>query len=173
MGWLLERTRSANSITVLTDTMTFPGKDGRRMKLWEKGADIGIQNSSWNGRRLDLQILAEPMTSSQTCLGCPALSSDYDAWWDRSANGERSSNAARAWKKGTAIEISSSFKYRRCLSQNRQGGRRKFCFGSNGRYPNMGKLEYSLSRMRRNLTEETGYVLPKNKCEPRIARIHE
>ena len=50
-----------------------------------------------------------------------------------------------AVKRGIAIEISSSFKLPKMpfLKIAKAAGA-KFTFGSNGRYPNMGKLEYSL-----------------------------
>ena len=51
-----------------------------------------------------------------------------------------------ALKYGIAIEISSSYKLPRLafLKQAKAAGV-KFSFGSNGRYPNMGKLDYSIA----------------------------
>jgi histidinol phosphatase-like PHP family hydrolase len=44
-----------------------------------------------------------------------------------------------------AIEISSSYKLpKRYFLEIAKAAGVKFCFGSNGRYPNMGKLDYSL-----------------------------
>ena len=52
-----------------------------------------------------------------------------------------------AVKHGIAIEISSGFKLRkrRFLEQAKAAGL-KFAFGSNGRYPKMGLLDYCLQR---------------------------
>jgi hypothetical protein len=129
---------------VLTDTMTFPGKDGRRMKLWEKEADIG-EPKEFMDRFVDwhLKILSEPIDILANVSWLPApLSSDYDAWWTEARMAKVIETAV---KKGIAIEISSSFKLPKMpfLKMARAAGA-KFCFGSNGRYPNMGKLEYSI-----------------------------
>jgi len=129
---------------VLTDTMTFPGKDGRRMKLWEKEADIG-DPKEFMDRFVDwhLKILSEPIDILANVSWLPApLSSDYDAWWTEPRMAKVIETAV---KKRIAIEISSSFKLPKMpfLKMAKAAGA-KFCFGSNGRYPNMGKLEYSI-----------------------------
>lgn len=130
---------------VLTDTMTFPGKDGRRMKLWEKDADIG-EPKDFMDRFVDwhIEILScgrVDILANVSWLPAP-LSSDYDAWWTEP---RMRKVIDAAIKKNIAIEISSSFKLPKMpfLRMAKDAGI-KFSFGSNGRYPNMGKLDYSI-----------------------------
>ena len=68
---------------VLTDTMTFPGPDGRRMKLWEKGADYGTPELFMD-RYVDwhVQILEEPIDILVNVSWLPgAMAAEYDTWW--------------------------------------------------------------------------------------------
>ncbi len=130
---------------VLTDTMTFPGKDGRRMKLWEKDSDIGEPNDFMD-RFVDwhIEILScgrVDILANVSWLPTP-LSSDYDAWWTEP---RMRKVIDAALKKNIAIEISSSFKLPRMpfLRMAKAAGI-KFSFGSNGRYPNMGRLDHSI-----------------------------
>lgn len=130
---------------VLTDTMTFPGKDGRRMKLWEKDSDIG-EPKDFMDRYVDwhLDILScgrVDILANVSWLPAP-LSADYDAWWTEP---RMRKVIDAALKKNIAIEISSSFKLPKMpfLRMAKDAGI-KFSFGSNGRYPNMGKLDHSI-----------------------------
>ena len=135
---------------VLMDAMTFPGRDGRRVKLWEKDAPerVGLTDPrafmdrfvAWH---VDL-IETQPIDIFGNFSWLPApLAPDYDALWTP----ERMKRvAAAAARHGVAIEISSSYQLPRLpfLRVCREAGL-KFSFGSNGRYPNMGKLDYSLA----------------------------
>lgn len=130
---------------VITDTMTFPGKDGRRMKLWEDTADYGTPEQFMD-RYVDwhVQIIeTEPIDILVNVSWLPgSMAAEYDTWWtDR--------RIARvietALKQRVAIEIGSSFKLpgMRFLEAAKSAGL-KFCFGSNGRYPKMGLLDWSV-----------------------------
>jgi histidinol phosphatase-like PHP family hydrolase len=131
---------------VLTDTMTFPGKDGRRMKLWEKDSDIG-EPKDFMDRFVDwhIEILScgrVDILANVSWLPAP-LSSDYDAWWTEP---RMRKVIDCALKHNIAIEISSSFKLPKMpFLQMAKAARLKFTFGSNGRYPNMGKLDFSIA----------------------------
>jgi len=134
---------------VLTDAMTFPGKDSRRVKLWEKDVQTRVEmddRQKWMDRFVDwhLEILAkEPIDILANVSWLPApLANDYDAYWTP----ERVKKVVdAAAEHRVALEISSSYKLPKLsfLKAAKAAGA-KFSFGSNGRYPNMGKLEYSV-----------------------------
>lgn len=138
---------------VLTDTMTFPGRDGRRVKLWETDAPQRVDLSSpeafmdrfveWHVEILTRQPI--DILANVSWLP-PALANDYDTLWTPARVGKV---VAAAAKHRVALEISSSYKLPKLpfLRLAREAGV-KFCFGSNGRYPNMGKLDYSLATAR-------------------------
>ena len=141
---------------VITDTMTFPGKDGRRMKLWEKDADYGTPQDFMD-RYVDwhLEILQnEPIDILVNVSWLPgSMATEYDKWW----TDQRIARVIdAAVKQRVAIEISSSFKLpgMRFLEAAKSAGL-KFCFGSNGRYPKMGLLDWSIETARKlNLTAQ-------------------
>jgi histidinol phosphatase-like PHP family hydrolase len=135
---------------VLTDAMTFPGKTGKRVKLWEKSAasDVDLSShSAFMDRFVDwhLEIMStEPFDILANASWLPdTLMPGYDVLWT-----ERRIQKVldAALKYGIAIEISSTYKLpkRTFLKQAKAAGL-KFSFGSNGRYPNMGKLDYSIA----------------------------
>ena len=131
---------------ILTDAMTFPGKDGRRMKLWESGADLGDPRTfmdryvEWYLEVLEKQPI--DILANVSWLPKP-FDADHDAAWTAK---RVEKVVAAAVKHGVAIEISSSYRLPRppFLVIAKEAGAR-FCFGSNGRYPEMGKLEYSMA----------------------------
>ena len=92
-------------------------------------------------------MAAEPFDILANTSWLPdALMPAYDALWtDRRI--QKVLDAAL--KYGIAIEISSSYKLPRLafLKQARSAGL-KFSFGSNGRYPKMAQLDYSLAMAR-------------------------
>jgi len=138
---------------VLTDAMTFPGKDGRRVKLWEGGVESRVDmadRQEFMDRYVDWYVAIiekQPIDILANLSWLPRpLANDYEAFW----------TAARilkvvgaAVKHRVALEISSSFKLPKLyfLKIAKAAGA-KFSFGSNGRYPNMGKLEYCLEMAR-------------------------
>ncbi|HNQ87280.1 MAG TPA: hypothetical protein PKM73_01450 [Verrucomicrobiota bacterium] len=138
---------------VLTDAMTFPGRDGRRVKLWEPRAAEHVDFTdaeAFMDRYVDWHveiIRRQPIDlfANLTWLPDPFMPR-YDALWTP-ARMRRIVEAAATH--GVAFEISSSFKVPRLpfLRLAREAGI-KIAFGSNGRYPNMGKLEYSLALAR-------------------------
>jgi histidinol phosphatase-like PHP family hydrolase len=135
---------------VLTDAMTFPGPGGRRIKLWEKEAESVLDMSNHEAfmdRFVDwhVEIMAgEPIDILANASWLPApLEPEYDTLWTEKRV-QKVIDAAL--KYGVAIEISSSYKKPRLpfLRQAKAAGV-KFSFGSNGRYPAMGKLDYSVA----------------------------
>jgi len=130
---------------VLTDALTFPGQDGRRMKLWEKGAAIP-EAQTFMDQYVDwhVKIMAEePIDILANVSWLPAsIAGDYDALWTDTRI-EKIVSAAVKYQ--VAIEINSGFKLPKLffLEAAKVAGV-KFTFGSNGRYPRMGRLEYSI-----------------------------
>lgn len=138
---------------VLTDAMTFPGPGGRRFKLWEKSTESVIDMSdheAFMDRFVDwhIEIMTnEPFDILANASWLPApLSPAYDVLWT-----ERRVRKVidAALKFGIALEISASYKLPRLpfLRLAKEAGV-KFSFGSNGRYPEMGKLDYSVATAR-------------------------
>jgi histidinol phosphatase-like PHP family hydrolase len=134
---------------ILTDAMTMPGPDGKRQKLWEKGVDLS-DPEKFMDRYVDwhLEILAkQPIDILGNTTWLPdALLPDYDRLW----TAERMRRVIRAaLKTKVALEISSSYRLPRLpfLKMAKAAGI-KFSFGSNGRYPKMGLLDYSLAMAR-------------------------
>ena len=139
---------------VLTDTMTFPGKDGRRVKLWEPNVEQRVEMSdreAFMDRFVDwhLRLMsAAPLDILANASWLPApLAGEYDRFWTEPRIRKVAHAAA---KHNVAIEISSSFKLPtlRFLRVAKDAGA-KFSLGSNGRYPNMGLLDYSVDMARR------------------------
>jgi len=134
---------------VLTDAMTFPGKDGQRVKLWEPRVEERVEmrdKQEFMDRYVDWHVAIlskQPIDILANVSWLPApLAGDYDAFWTP-ARMQEVIDAAVKFR--VAIEISSSFRLPRLpfLRAAKAAGA-KFCFGSNGRYPAMGKLDYSV-----------------------------
>lgn len=135
---------------VLTDTMTLPSKDGKRTKLWLKDVESLVEmadKQAFMDRFVDwhVKIISEqPIDILANTSWLPApLAADYDAFWTP-ARVQKVVDAAV--KHRVAIEISSSYKLPRLpfLKIAKAAGV-KFSFGSNGRYPKMGLLDYSIA----------------------------
>ncbi len=148
---------------VLTDTMTFPGPGGKRMKLWEKEAVIEDSADLFMDDYVDwhLQILNEqPIDVLANVSWLPGkFAKSYATLWTQ----RRIEKVVGAFvQQGISMEISSSFMLPelRFLRVAKAGGV-KFCFGSNGRYPNMGKLDYSLQMARELGLKRKDMWLPK------------
>jgi histidinol phosphatase-like PHP family hydrolase len=134
---------------VLTDAMTFPGKDGRPVKLWERDAAQRVEMQdpeAFMDRFVDwhVEVMAkEPFDILANTSWLPApLAGQWEVYWTPA----RSQKViAAALKYGVALEISSSYNLPKLsfLKLAKAAGA-KFSFGSNGRYPNMGKLDYCL-----------------------------
>jgi hypothetical protein len=135
---------------VLSDAMTIRGPKGERIKLWEKGVEQRMDFSdkqAFMDRFVDwhVEIMAtEPLDILANTTWLPAaLMADYDTLWTP-ARAQKVVDAAV--KYGVALEISASYKLPRLpfLKQAKAAGV-KFSFGSNGRYPKMGLLDYSIA----------------------------
>jgi len=138
---------------VLTDAMTFPGKDGQRVKLWEAGVEQRVEmadKQKWMDRFVEwhVEIMSkQPIDILANTSWLPApLAEDYESYWTP----ERVKKVvAVAVAHDVALEISSGFKLPKLsFLKTAKALGAKFSLGSNGRYPNMGKLDYALDMAR-------------------------
>jgi len=138
---------------ILTDAMTFPGRAGQRVKLWEKDVESRVDmdnKQAFMDRYVDWYVAVieqQPIDILANTSWLPApLAAEYETYWTR----ERVQRVAdAAVKHGVALEISSGFQLpKRSFLEIAKAAGVKFTFGSNGRYPNMGKLDYSLEMAR-------------------------
>jgi histidinol phosphatase-like PHP family hydrolase len=131
---------------VLSDAMTFPAPDGQRMKLWVKEAILG-EPQAFMDQYVDwhVQVMAkEPLDILANTTWLPdTLAADYDRLWTP-ARMKKVIDAAVEYR--VALEISSSYRLPKLpfLRMAKVEGA-KFSFGSNGRYPKMGQLDYSIA----------------------------
>jgi histidinol phosphatase-like PHP family hydrolase len=138
---------------VLMDAMTFPGKDGRRVKLWEKDVESRVEmadRQAFMDRYVDwyVEIIEkQPIDILGNCSWLPRpLGDDYEAYWTPRRI-RKVVNAAVEHQ--VALEINSKLKLpKRYFLEIAKASGAKFTFGSNGRYPDMGKLEYPLEMAR-------------------------
>jgi histidinol phosphatase-like PHP family hydrolase len=133
---------------VLTDAMTFPGKDGKRVKLWAPDVAQQVDMSdkeAFMDHFVDWHVevmTREPFDILANTTWLPAgMLEEWDLYWTPP---RMKKVIDAALKYGIALEISSSYKLPKLpfLKLAKAAGA-KFSFGSNGRYPNMGKLDYS------------------------------
>ncbi len=138
---------------VLTDAMTFPGKDGRRVKLWTADAAQQVDMTDkqvFMDRFVDwhIEVMArEPLDILANTTWLPAgMLEQWELFWTPT---RMQQVIDAALKYGVALEISSSYRLPRLpfLKLAKAAGA-KFSFGSNGRYPNMGRLDYSFEMAR-------------------------
>ena len=138
---------------VLTDAMTFPGKDGRRVKLWtaEVAQQVDMSDKqAFMDRFVDWHVeimTREPFDILANTTWLPAgMLEQWELYWTPP---RMKKVIDAALKYSIALEISSSYKLPKLpfLKLAKAAGA-KFSFGSNGRYPNMGKLEYSFEMAR-------------------------
>ncbi|MBX7256715.1 MAG: hypothetical protein K1Y02_10165 [Candidatus Hydrogenedentes bacterium] len=149
---------------VLGDGMTMPGPDGQRMKLWEAGAALGDAESfmdryvEWHERRMT----EDPIDIFANTTWMPdAFMPQYDALWTE-ARMKRVIDAAV--KNDVALEICGGLRLPKMpfLTMAKAAGV-KFSFGSNGRYPKMGQIEYCLEAAKTlNLTPKDIFVPGKS-----------
>ena len=134
---------------VLTDAMTFPGKAGRRVKLWEPDAASRVDmndREAFMERYVDwyVEIMAtQPIDVLANVSWLPAgMGEQWETFWTL-ARMQKVIEAALKYR--VALEISSRYKLPKLpfLKLAKAAGA-KFTFGSNGRYPDMGKLDYCL-----------------------------
>jgi len=150
---------------VLTDAMTFPGKDGRRVKLWSGDAAQQVDmtdKQAFMDRFVDwhVEVMArEPFDILANTTWLPAgMLEEWDLYWTPP---RMKKVIDAALKYGIALEISSSYKLPKLpfLKLAKAAGA-KFSFGSNGRYPNMGKLDYSFDMARQLDLKPTDLFTP-------------
>jgi histidinol phosphatase-like PHP family hydrolase len=135
---------------VLTDAWTFPGKDGKRVKLWESGVENKVDFSdkqAFMDRFVDwhVQIMAtEPIDIMANLSWLPApLAADFDQYWTP-ARMQKVIDAAVKYQ--VALEIGARLKLPNLAFLKRaKAAGAKFTMGSNGRYPEMGKLDYGVA----------------------------
>jgi len=137
----------------LGDAMTFPGKDGRRVKLWSGDVESQVDmadKQAFMERFVDwhVEILGKQpidVLGNTSWLPKP-LADDYEAYWTP-ARVRRVAEAAAGHR--VALEISSGYNLPKpyFLKIAKAAGA-KFSFGSNGRYPKMGKIDYCLAMAR-------------------------
>lgn len=146
---------------VLSDAMTMPGRNGTRMKLWEKDAEIGAPEVfmdryvEWHEEVMATQPID---VFGNTTWTPEPLMPDYDRLWTPK---RMEKVITAALKHGIALEISSSYKLPRLpfLRRAKEAGV-KFSFGSNGRYPKMGLLDYSVAMTRELGLKRTDVFVP-------------
>jgi hypothetical protein len=129
---------------ILMDAMTFPGKDGQRVKLWEADATARVDMSDkqkfmdrfvdWHVELLDQQPI--DVFANVSWLPAP-LAEDYDAFWTKARIQKVVEAASR---RNVAMEIGLKLPSLAFLRVAKEAGL-KFTLGTNGRYPNMGKIE--------------------------------
>jgi len=138
---------------VLTDAMTFPGKDGRRVKLWTPDAAQQVDmtdKQAFMDRFADwhVEVMAkEPFDILANTTWLPAgMLEQWELYWT-APRMQKVINAAL--KYGVALEISSGYRLPKLpFLKLAKASEAKFSFGSNGRYPNMGKLDYCFEMAR-------------------------
>jgi histidinol phosphatase-like PHP family hydrolase len=134
---------------VLMDAMTFPGTDGGRVKLWSGDVESRVEMSdrqAFMDRYVDwyVEIIEkQPIDVLGNVSWLPrALASDYEAFWTP-ARIQKVVDAAV--KHRVALEIGAALKLPKLyFLQLAKAAGVRFSFGTNGRYPNMGKLDYCL-----------------------------
>jgi len=130
---------------VLSDALTFPEKDGRRVRLWTPEARIE-DKQDFLERYVDfnVQVISqEPIDIMANPTFLPdAIVNEYEALWTR----ERMRKVIdAAMKHNVAIEINSRFNIPSLafLKMAKDAGV-KFSFGSNFNGKDVGKLDYGL-----------------------------
>lgn len=132
---------------VLTDAMTMPGDGpGKRQKLWEADAAYFGEAQAWMDRYVDwhVQIMEQqPIDIFANLTWLPEVfAADYDTLWTEPRMTRIIESAV---KNHVALEISGSFNVPRLpfVKMAKDAGA-QFTFGSNGRYPKMGQLDYAV-----------------------------
>lgn len=138
---------------VLTDAMTFPGKDGRRTKLWTADAAQQVDladKQAFMDRYVDWHVeimRREPLDILANTTWLPTgMAEDWELYWT-APRMQKVIDAAL--KYGIALEISAKHKLPKLsfLKLAKAAGV-KLSFGSNGRYPDMGKLDFCFEMAR-------------------------
>jgi histidinol phosphatase-like PHP family hydrolase len=156
---------------VLTDAMTFPAADGRRMKLWESSAIIDANPERFMDRYVEWHLALLDQQPADVLANVSWLPGRFAEHYETLWTDRRIEAVVGGFlRTGVALEISSGFRLPglRFLRLAKEAGLR-FCFGSNGRYPAMGKLDYSLQMARELRLTPMDFWLP-GPDGPRAAR---
>lgn len=160
---------------VLTDAMTFPDKNSNRVKLWTREAAQQVDmtdKQAFMDRFVDwhVEVMArEPIDILANTTWLPA--GMLEQWEDYWTPPRMKKVIDAALKFGVALEISASYKLPKLpfLKLAKAAGA-KFSFGSNGRYPNMGKLDYCLEMARELGLKESNMFSPAVKGQKAVER---
>lgn len=171
MGWRIGFSRGAllKLDYILTDAMTLPGPNGKPMKLWEKPEGLGTAQE-FMARYVDRHLLLIANMSMDILANGSwlpeAFAADYDTLWTEARVAKVVEALAR---NKVALEISSGFSLPKLpwLRQAKAAGV-KFTMGSNGRYPKMGLLEYSLEMAEQLELTADDFFLPDGKGPHRL-----
>lgn len=157
---------------VLSDAMTLPGKDGRRIKMWMRGFDPGDaqqfmeQYVPWNVEVIEkepLDIFAHP-----TWLPPPLDQRSQELWTEK-----RMKVVIRALQRtGTAVEIDSHFQLPSLeFLHMAKDARLKFSFGSNSGSGPVRGIEFSIDRAKAlGLTAADMFVPAPGNRKPFVRR---
>ena len=160
---------------ILTDAMTFPGRDGQRVKLWEKDVESRVDmadKQAFMDRYVDWYVAIieqQPIDILANVSWLPApLAADYDTYWTPERVRRVADTAARH---GVALEISSGYQLpKRSFLKSPRRRESSSRFGTNGRYPNMGKLDYSLVMARELGLTRTDLFTPAPEGQKAVQR---
>ena len=155
---------------ILTDAMTFPGKDGQRVKLWSEDVESRVDmadRQAFMDRYVDWHVRViegQPIDILANVSWLPeALAADYEAYWTPARIGKVVDAAV---KHNVALEVNSRYKLPKLyFLEIAKAARVKFSFGSNGRYPDMGKLDYCLDMADRLSLTEADLFVPQAEGE--------
>jgi len=134
---------------VLSDAMTFPGRSGERMKMWQPGFDPGDAREfmdryvKWNVEVIEKEPL--DIFSHPTWLPAP-LDKSYDALWTE----KRMKPIIEALKRtGTAVEIDAAYDIPSLpFLHLAKDAKLKFSFGSNSGSGPVRAMDFCIERAR-------------------------
>jgi hypothetical protein len=156
---------------VLTDALTFRERDGRMVKLWTKGVDVG-DPQDFMDRYIDwhVEIISKEPIDIMANLGFlpEYLTPQFDVLWTEKRSRKVIDAAA---KSGVAIEINSRYNLpKRSFLEIAKAAGVKFSFGSNAHGMATGALEYSLATARELKLERRQVFTPARKGRKPIER---
>jgi histidinol phosphatase-like PHP family hydrolase len=129
---------------ILEDALNFPDKDGKIIRLWEKGVYFNNPEEFMDRYvNYNLKVLSDPITVWVNPTYLPdTLSKDYDKLWTKE---RRKKLIDAAVKNKIAIEINSRFQVpgKTFIKEAKAAGAR-FTFGSNQHVTGIGEIEWSV-----------------------------
>jgi histidinol phosphatase-like PHP family hydrolase len=156
---------------VLSDALTFPEKDGRRVQLWTPEAKVA-DKQDFMERYVDFNvrvISSEPIDIFANPTFLPeSIAAEYDALWTK----ERMKKVIdAAVKYGVAIEINSRYNIPSVafIKTAKKAGV-KFSLGSNAHGADVGKLDYGLKIAKACGLTRQDMFMPASKDQKPILR---